>query len=64
MFSWRFRRRRWLLLIAVIFFTFSPGEVPSATPEARALQLDLRRVNERNQTVLSRAIHRIFLLAA
>ena len=32
--SWRFRRR-WLL--AIIFFTFFPGEVPSATPQLRAL---------------------------
>ena len=32
-------------------FTFFPGEVPSGTPQPRALQLDLRRVNERNQKV-------------
>ena len=38
-FSWRFRLR-WLL--AINFFTFLPGEVPSATPQPRALQLDLR----------------------
>ena len=42
-FSWRFRRR-WLLAI-IFFFTFSPGEVPSATSQAQALQLGLRRVN-------------------
>ena len=61
-FSWRFRRR-WLL--AIFFLTFSPGEVPSATPQPSALlQFDLRRVNERNQKVLSRAIHRMFQLAA
>ena len=39
------------------FFTFSAAEVPSATPQPQALQLGLRRVNERNQKVLSRAIH-------
>ena len=44
-----------------IFHVF-PAEVPSATPQAQALQLDLRRVNERNQKVLSRAIHVIFSL--
>ena len=48
--------------VAIIFFTFSPAEVPSATPQPQALQLDLRRVNERNQKVLSRAIHVIFSL--
>ena len=42
------------------FFTFFPGEVPSATTQSRALQMDLRHVNERNQKVLSRAIQRIF----
>ena len=52
-------------LLAIFFFTFFAGEVPSATPQPRALQLDPRRVNERNQKVLSRAtIHRIFQLAA
>ena len=48
--------------VAIIFFTFSPAEVPSATPQPQALQLNLRRVNERNQNVLSRAIHVIFSL--
>ena len=48
--------------VAIILFTFPPGEVPSATPQPQALQLDLRRVNERNQKVLSRAIHVIFSL--
>ena len=43
--------------VAIIFFKFSPAEVPSATPQPQALQLDLRRVNERNQKVLSSAIH-------
>ena len=45
------------MAVAIIFFTFSPDEVPSATPQPQALQLDLRRVNERNQKVLFRAIH-------
>ena len=45
--SWRFRRR-WLL--AINFVMFSPGEVPSATLQPRALlRLDLRRVSECNQ---------------
>ena len=35
--------------------------MPSATPP-QALQLDLRRVNDRNQKVLSTAIHVIFSL--
>ena len=43
--------------VAIIFFKFSPAEVPSATPQPQALQLDLRRVDEVNQKVLSRAIH-------
>ena len=43
--------------VGIIFFTFSPAEVPSATLEPQALYLDLRRVNERNQKVLSIAIH-------
>ena len=51
------------MAVAIIFFTFSAAEVPSATPQPQALQLDLRRVNERNQKVLwSRAIHVIFSL--
>ena len=59
-FSWRFRRG-WLYSY---HFPppFSPVEVPSATPQPQALQLDLRRVNERGQKVLSRAIHVIFSL--
>ena len=48
--------------VAIVFFTFSPAEVPSATPQPQALQLDVRRVNERYQKVLSRAIHVIFSL--
>ena len=44
-----------------IFHVF-PAEVPSATPQPQALQLDLRRVNECNQKVLSGAIHVIFSL--
>ena len=48
--------------VAIIFFTFPPDEVPSATSQPQALQLDLRCVNERNQKVLSRAIHVIFSL--
>ena len=46
------------MAVAIIIFTFFPAEVPSATPRPQALQiqLDLRRVNERNQKVLSRAI--------
>ena len=48
-------------LLAIIFFTLFHGEVLSAAPQPRALQLDLR--NECNQKVLSRAIHRIFQLA-
>ena len=48
--------------VAIVFFTFSPAEVPSATPQPQALQLDVRRVNERYQKVLSRAIHEIFSL--
>ena len=31
--------------VAGIFFTFSPAEVPSATPQPQALQLNIRRVN-------------------
>ena len=50
------------MAVAIIFFTFSPAEVPSATPQPQALQLDLRRVNKRNQNVLSRATHVIFSL--
>ena len=38
----RFQR---LWLLAINTFTFSPGEVPSATPQALALQLDLRHVS-------------------
>ena len=45
--------------VGIIFFTFSPAEVPSATLEPQALYLDLRRVNERNQKVLSRAIYQV-----
>ena len=45
------------MAVAIILFTFSPAEVPSATPQPHALQLDLHRVNERNQKVLSIAIH-------
>ena len=48
--------------VAIILFTFSPAEMPSATPQPQALQLDLRRVNERNEKVLSIAIHIIFSL--
>ena len=60
-FSSRFRRR-WLL--AIISSTFFPGKVPSATPQPRALHIvGSPRDNERNQKVLSRAIHRIFQLA-
>ena len=43
--------------VSIIFFTFPPAEVPSATQQPQAPQLDLRRVNERNQKVLSRAVH-------
>ena len=43
--------------VAIIFFTISPVGVPSETPQPQALQLDPRRVNKRNQKVLSRAIH-------
>ena len=50
------------MAVAIIFFTFPPDEVPSATSQPQALQLDLRCVNERNQKVLSRAIHVIFSL--
>ena len=46
--------------VAIFFFAFPPLEVSSATPRPRALQLDLGRVNERIQKVLSRAIRRIF----
>ena len=35
--------------VAIIIFTFSRAEVPSATPQPQVLQLDLRRVNERNR---------------
>ena len=45
------------------FFTFSAAEVPSATPQPQALQLGLRRVNERNQKALSGAIHATLSLA-
>ena len=52
------------MAVAIILFTFSPAEVPSATPQPHAQQLaqqlDLRRVNARNQKVLSRAIHVTF----
>ena len=48
--------------VAIIFFTFPPAEVPSATPQPQALQLDLRRMNERNRQALSRAIHAVFSL--
>ena len=41
-------------------FHVFPAEVRSATPQLQALQLDLRRVNERNRKLLSRAIHVIF----
>ena len=45
------------MAVAIIFLTFSSAEVPSATRQPQELQLDLRRMNERNQKVLSRAIH-------
>ena len=48
--------------VAIIFFTFFPAKVPSATPQPQALQLDLRGVNARNQNTLSRAIHVTFSL--
>ena len=48
--------------VAIIFFTFPPPKVPSSTPHTQALQLDIRRVNERNQEVMSRAIRVIFSL--
>ena len=51
------------VVVSYPFFRVFLGEVPSATSEPRALQLDLPRVNERNQNVLPRAIHRIFQLA-
>ena len=44
------------------FFTFSAAEVPSATPQPQALQLGLRRVNERNQKVFFKVIHILFSL--
>ena len=46
-----------------IIFRVFPREVPSVAPRPWALQLDLRRVIERIQKLLSRAIHRIFCLA-
>ena len=52
-----------LVAVSYIFFTVFPGEVPSATPQPQALQLDLHRINERNQKELSRAMRRIFQLA-
>ena len=48
------------MAVDIILFTFPPVEVSSATPQLQTLQLDLRRVNERNQKVLSRALHVIF----
>ena len=50
------------MAVAIIFFTFSPAKVPSATPLSQALQLDLRGVNVRNQNALSRAIPVTFIL--
>ena len=50
------------VVVAIIFFTFPPAELPSATPQPQVLQLHLRPVNESNQKVLSRAIHVIFSL--
>ena len=49
--------------VAIIFLTFSPAEVPSATPQPQALQLDVRNMNERNQKALSGAIHATLSLA-
>ena len=40
--------------------TFYPAEVSSATSQPQSLQFDLRRVNKRNEKVLSTAIHVIF----
>ena len=42
------------------FFRVFSLEVPSATPPRRALELDRRRVNERIQKKLSRAIYITF----
>ena len=50
------------MAVAVFLVAFSPLEVPSVTPPRRALQLARRRVNERIQKILSRAIHRLFQL--
>ena len=62
MFSFFFLAFSTRVAVAIIFFTFSPAEVSSATLQPQALQLDLRRVNKRIEKVLSRAIHGIFSL--
>ena len=51
------------MAVDIIFFTFSPAEVPFVTPEPQPLQLDVRRINEGNQKVLSRAIRATLSLA-
>ena len=50
------------MAVAIIFFTFSPTEVPSATPQPQALQLDIPPVIDCSQKILSRVIHVMFSL--